>query len=111
MLSKTLRVLDLPEPITDIHYHSGDFTDFVKCPMVLLLTSLITLSDTSSLTSLLVITITSRDCQVLYSKCMIFCICSDNLICRIKLVTTALRILKSLLHSFSDVSRVLNQCS
>ena len=37
MLSKSLLVLKLPEPITDIHYHSGDRIDFVKRPAVLLL--------------------------------------------------------------------------
>jgi len=42
MLSKTLGVLDLAEPITDIHYHSGDIIDSVKRPTVLLLASPIT---------------------------------------------------------------------
>jgi len=42
MLSKTLRVLDLAEPITDIHHHSCDSIDSVKRPAVLLLASPIT---------------------------------------------------------------------
>jgi len=42
MLSKTLCVLDLAEPITDILYHSGDSIDSVKRPAGLLLASLIT---------------------------------------------------------------------
>ena len=44
MLSKTLWVLDLAEPITDIHYHSSDSIDSVKRPTVLLLASPITAS-------------------------------------------------------------------
>jgi len=44
MLSKTLRVVDLAEPITDIHYHSWDSIDSVKRPAVLLLASPITLA-------------------------------------------------------------------
>jgi len=39
MLSKTLWVLDLAEPTTDIHYHSSDSIDSVKRPAVLLLAS------------------------------------------------------------------------
>jgi len=42
MLSKTLLVLDLVEPVTDIHYHSGDSIDPVKQLPVLLLASPIT---------------------------------------------------------------------
>jgi len=42
MLSKTLWVLDLAEPITDIYYHSGDSIDSFKRPAVLLLASPIT---------------------------------------------------------------------
>jgi len=42
MLSKTVWVLDLAEPITDIHYHSGDSIDSVKRPAILLLASPIT---------------------------------------------------------------------
>jgi len=42
ILSKTLWVLDLAEPITDIHYDSCDSIDSVKRPAVLLLVSLIT---------------------------------------------------------------------
>ena len=42
MLSKTLWVLDLVEPITDTHYHSSDSIDSVKRPVVLLLESPIT---------------------------------------------------------------------
>ena len=42
MLSKTLWVLDLAEPITDIRYHCGDSIDSVKRPAVLLLASPIT---------------------------------------------------------------------
>jgi len=37
MLTKTLLVLDLEEPITDIHYHSGDSIESVKQAVVLLL--------------------------------------------------------------------------
>jgi len=37
MFSKTLCVLDLAEPVTDIHYHSGDCINSVKTPAVLLL--------------------------------------------------------------------------
>jgi len=42
MLSKTLRVLDLAEPITDIHPPYGVSIDSVKRPAVLLLASPIT---------------------------------------------------------------------
>jgi len=42
MLSKTLWVLNLAEPITDIYYHSGDSIDSVKRPVVPLLASPIT---------------------------------------------------------------------
>ena len=42
MLSKTLGVLDLAEPVPHIHYHSGDSIDSVKGPAVLLLASPIT---------------------------------------------------------------------
>jgi len=45
MLSKTLGVLDLAEPITDIHYHSGDSIDSDKWPAVLLLASPITIGN------------------------------------------------------------------
>ena len=34
MLSKTFSDLDLEEPITDIHFHSGNSIDFVKRPTV-----------------------------------------------------------------------------
>ena len=52
MLSKTLWVLDLAEPITDIHYHSCESIDSVTRPAVLLLASPITGNPSTSSTGL-----------------------------------------------------------
>jgi len=72
MLLKFLWVLDLAEPITDIHYHSGNSIDSVKWPVVLLLASSITdavhsnYTPLPSIEELMELVAARKDCSKIY---------------------------------------------